>query len=233
MQAFNISWISKASAAQRAGRAGRSGPGHCYRLFSSSLFEHHFDDYTKPEILRMPMESVVLQMKNMHIDNITNFPFPTPPNQGNLRKAEQLLTHLGAIHGKSSGKEESGSITEIGKSMALFPLSPRFAKLLINGRQHNCLPYVIILVSAISVGDPFVHEEFLKDADNIPENAKIDSSSTCSAEIQEETIIRRRLFFNSREVRSSPFCINQLIAAYSRIALSVTALVILSKSCLS
>ena len=33
-----VKWVSKASANQRAGRAGRTGPGHCYRLFSSAVF---------------------------------------------------------------------------------------------------------------------------------------------------------------------------------------------------
>ena len=36
---YSIEWVSQASAKQRAGRAGRTGPGHCYRLFSSAVFE--------------------------------------------------------------------------------------------------------------------------------------------------------------------------------------------------
>jgi hypothetical protein len=79
IQAFQVSWISKASATQRAGRAGRTGPGHCYRLYSSAVFENYFDEFSKPEILRMPIDGVVLQMKSMHIDAVVNFPFPTPP----------------------------------------------------------------------------------------------------------------------------------------------------------
>ena len=42
--------------------------------------------------------------------------------------------------------------------MSLFPLSPRFAKILIIGNQQDCLPYVIAIVSALSVGDPFISE---------------------------------------------------------------------------
>lgn len=35
---YVIQWTSQASADQRAGWAGRTGPGHCYWLYSSSVF---------------------------------------------------------------------------------------------------------------------------------------------------------------------------------------------------
>lgn len=48
---FKVQWISKASADQRAGRAGRTGPGHCYRLFSSAVFDNEFEQFSPPEVL--------------------------------------------------------------------------------------------------------------------------------------------------------------------------------------
>lgn len=45
--------------------------------------------------------------------------------------------------------------------MSLFPLSPRFAKILIIGNQQECLSYIIAIVSALSVGDPFIGENEL------------------------------------------------------------------------
>ena len=51
VKSYNIMWISKASANQRAGRAGRTGPGHCYRLYSSSLFDRQMDAFAIPEVL--------------------------------------------------------------------------------------------------------------------------------------------------------------------------------------
>lgn len=56
VQSFNIQWASKASASQRAGRAGRTGPGHCYRLYSSAVYEADFEKFAEPELLRMPIE---------------------------------------------------------------------------------------------------------------------------------------------------------------------------------
>lgn len=56
VQSFEIGWISKSSALQRTGRAGRTGPGHCYRLYSSAVYERDFQEHTKPEILRTPID---------------------------------------------------------------------------------------------------------------------------------------------------------------------------------
>ena len=56
--------------------SGRTGPGHCYRLYSSAVYERDFQEHTEPEILRMPVEGVVLQLKAMDIQRVENFPFP-------------------------------------------------------------------------------------------------------------------------------------------------------------
>ncbi|GAA98791.1 uncharacterized protein L969DRAFT_532109 [Mixia osmundae IAM 14324] len=166
VQSFKIDWISKASAAQRAGRAGRTGPGHCYRLYSSAVFESFFTDHTAPEIARTPIEGVVLQMKAMNIDAVVNFPFPTPPERPMLAKAERMLIGLGALEQQQAGlgsKKLDAHVTELGRSMARYPLAPRFAKMLVIGQQEGCLPYVITAVAAMSVGDPFLHEQSLGD----------------------------------------------------------------------
>lgn len=47
--------------------------------------------------------------------------------------------------------------------MATFPIIPKFAKMLIIGQQHGCLPYVIAIVSALSVGDPVLRDSDLND----------------------------------------------------------------------
>jgi HrpA-like RNA helicase len=46
---------------------GRTGPGHCYRLFSSAVFNDQLKDFSEPEILTNPIESTVLNMKAMNI----------------------------------------------------------------------------------------------------------------------------------------------------------------------
>lgn len=67
---YEVRWISKASANQRAGRAGRTGPGHCYRLYSSAIYNNTFPQFSPPEISRVPIEGVVLLMKRMGINKV-------------------------------------------------------------------------------------------------------------------------------------------------------------------
>ncbi|KAI0662646.1 P-loop containing nucleoside triphosphate hydrolase protein [Cubamyces menziesii] len=207
IQAFQVSWISKASAAQRAGRAGRTGPGHCYRLYSSALFENYFDQFSQPEILRMPIEGVVLQMKSMHIDAVVNFPFPTPPDRESLQKAEKVLTHLGALAPAKGGSTLGGSITDIGRTMSLFPLSPRFSRMLVSGRQHGCLPYVITIVSALSVGDPFLREESLDldkdESDEEEEDEEMQHLTSEAVRAKEARRLRRKAFFQSQALHAA------------------------------
>ncbi len=61
---YQVMWTSKAQADQRAGRAGRQGSGHCYRLYSSAVFQL-FDDHARPDIRCRPVDDVVLQLKAM------------------------------------------------------------------------------------------------------------------------------------------------------------------------
>lgn len=42
-----------------------------------------------------------------------------------------------------------------------FPVAPRFGKILANGHEYNCMPYVIATVAALSVGEVFVPENQL------------------------------------------------------------------------
>ena len=54
-------WTSKASATQRAGRSGRTGPGVCWRLYSKEFFNDKMPARTSPEIMRTPLDELVLQ----------------------------------------------------------------------------------------------------------------------------------------------------------------------------
>ncbi|XP_031161875.1 probable ATP-dependent RNA helicase DHX37 isoform X1 [Sander lucioperca] len=162
VSSFRVTWTSQASANQRAGRAGRTEPGHCYRLYSSAVFGD-FSLFSEAEITRRPVEDLVLQMKDLNIDKVVNFPFPTSPSAEALVAAEQLLVSLGALKepprtGRVKEMEQarlSCPITPLGRAMASFPVAPRYAKMLALGRQQDCLPYVIAVVAAMTVREIF------------------------------------------------------------------------------
>jgi ATP-dependent RNA helicase DHX37/DHR1 len=153
VQSFEVGWISKASANQRAGRAGRTGPGHCYRLYSSAVFERDFEEYAAPEISRTPLEGVVLQLKSMGAP-VVNFPFPTPPDRESLQRAENLLSYLGAL-------SLDGKVTKLGHELSLYPLNPRFARMLAMGVAQNLTAETIALVAALSVPELVIPENKL------------------------------------------------------------------------
>lgn len=202
VQTFQVSWISKASAAQRAGRAGRTGPGHCYRLYSSALFENHFESFSRPEILRMPIEGVVLQMKSMHVDTVINFPFPTAPERSTIRQAEAILTNLGALSVPAGTAVIAPQITDLGRTMSLFPLSPRFSRMLISGQQQGCLPYVVSIVSALCVGNPFLYDDEFQDEDEdgSSPDAGLAHLTSEAVKAKEARRSRRKAFFESQHV---------------------------------
>ncbi|XP_062037940.1 probable ATP-dependent RNA helicase DHX37 isoform X1 [Lepus europaeus] len=162
VSSFRVTWISQASADQRAGRAGRTEPGHCYRLYSSAVFGD-FEQFPPPEITRRPVEDLVLQMKALSIEKVINFPFPTPPSVEALAAAEELLIALGALQAPQKAERVkqlqssrlSCPITALGRTMATFPVAPRYAKMLALSRQHDCLPYTITIVAAMTVRELF------------------------------------------------------------------------------
>lgn len=57
-------WVTRAAAKQRRGRAGRTRPGVCYKLYTRRQ-EGTMDAFPIPEILRVPLESVLLTVKVM------------------------------------------------------------------------------------------------------------------------------------------------------------------------
>ncbi|KAJ0068081.1 hypothetical protein NL108_015563, partial [Boleophthalmus pectinirostris] len=178
VSSFKVTWTSQASANQRAGRAGRTEPGHCYRLYSSAVFGD-FSLFSEAEITRRPVEDLVLQMKDLNIDKVINFPFPTPPSTEALIAAEQLLISLGALQEppRSGSVKEmerarlSCPITPLGRAMASFPVAPRYAKMLALGKQQDCLPYVISVVAAMTVREIF--EDLDRPASSETESQKL------------------------------------------------------------
>ncbi|XP_066255814.1 probable ATP-dependent RNA helicase kurz [Euwallacea similis] len=138
-----VTWTSKASANQRAGRAGRTGPGHCYRLYSSAVFNDEFLEFSSPEIQQKPVDDIYLQLKCMHVQKIMNFPFPTAPDMLQLATAEKRLELLGVL--------KNGQVTPLGRTVAKYPVLPRFGKMLALSHQFDLLPYTVCLVAALSV----------------------------------------------------------------------------------
>eukprot|EP00559_Dactyliosolen_fragilissimus_P005827 CAMPEP_0184858454 /NCGR_PEP_ID=MMETSP0580-20130426/3549_1 /TAXON_ID=1118495 /ORGANISM="Dactyliosolen fragilissimus" /LENGTH=1442 /DNA_ID=CAMNT_0027354605 /DNA_START=156 /DNA_END=4481 /DNA_ORIENTATION=+ len=161
---FDVMWTSKASADQRAGRAGRTGPGHCYRLYSSSVYDRYFDAFDPPEIITRPLEDVVLSMKAMKIRDIHNFPFPTTPNPTQVRSALKLLANIGCLelNIESNVLDDNytcdGVITELGRAVSHLPIGVRHGKILYVAARAGILDYAVVAVAVLSESSPFLND---------------------------------------------------------------------------
>ncbi|CAO2648348.1 Nn.00g076150.m01.CDS01 [Neocucurbitaria sp. VM-36] len=192
VQSFEVGWISKASANQRSGRAGRTGPGHCYRLYSSAVFERDFDEYAAPEISRTPLEGVVLQLKSMGAP-VVNFPFPTPPDRESLQRAENLLSYLGAL-------SSDGKVTKLGHELSLYPLNPRFARMVAMGVAQRLTAETIALVAALSVPELIIPENKLGLREP-PKNPDPEAVRTEQDNLEAEERSRLRKAYNAAQAK--------------------------------
>ncbi|MBT8049247.1 MAG: ATP-dependent RNA helicase HrpA [Xanthomonadales bacterium] len=146
IQRLPIEPISQASANQRAGRCGRLGPGTCVRLYSEEDFASR-PEFTEPEILRTSLASVILRMLTMGLGSVEDFPFVDRPAPRMINDAYQLLFELEAI-------DEDRCTTNLGKSLARWPLDVRLARMVEAGSAAGCLEDMMVLASALSIQDP-------------------------------------------------------------------------------
>ena len=72
--------ISASSAKQRAGRAGRTSEGYCFRLYSRED-KNKRPSNKLPEIKNMALDTLVLRLKSLKIQNVITFPYITPPDK--------------------------------------------------------------------------------------------------------------------------------------------------------
>ncbi|KFX81487.1 ATP-dependent helicase, partial [Ralstonia solanacearum] len=146
VEQLQIEPVSQAAANQRAGRCGRVADGVCIRLYEEADFIAR-PRFTDPEILRSSLAAVILRMKALRLTDVEQFPFIEPPLGRAIADGYQLLQELGAV-------DDENALTPLGKQVARLPLDPRVARMILAGRDHQCLREMLIIASALSVQDP-------------------------------------------------------------------------------
>jgi ATP-dependent helicase HrpA len=145
-QRLPIEPVSRASAEQRKGRCGRMGEGICIRLYSEENFAARAD-YTDPEILRTNLASLILQMAALGLGAPEDFPFVDPPDTRLLNDGYRLLQELSAVDGDRR-------ITRLGRQMAMLPVDPRLARIMLEAGRQRCLAEALVIASFLSIQDP-------------------------------------------------------------------------------
>ncbi|KAK1815705.1 hypothetical protein LTR12_009892 [Friedmanniomyces endolithicus] len=134
--------ISRASANQRAGRAGRTAPGKCFRLYTKWAYYNDLPESTIPEIQRTNLNSVVLLLKSLGINDLINFDFMDPPSPDMLIRSLEQLYALGALNDK-------GELTKVGRQMAEFPTDPMLAKAVLAADKEGCVEEVLSIIAML------------------------------------------------------------------------------------
>jgi ATP-dependent helicase HrpB len=114
--------VSRAQATQRSGRAGRVAAGTCYRLWTRGE-DGALPAFAPAEIEVADLAGLALELANWGAP-LQDVALLTPPNPGAFAEARALLRQLGAL-------DDKGRITSHGRALALVPLHPRLAHMLV------------------------------------------------------------------------------------------------------
>lgn len=154
VETLNTTPIAKAQALQRSGRAGRESEGGCFRLYTEETFLQLIDSPIA-EIKRADLCSVCLQLLALGVKNPLKFHFLEQPPSDLMIASLETIYELG-------GMNDNGELSEDGKIMATFPLSPKMTKVLILASRKGCGMQAIILMSMMSCENLFVSPKDLR-----------------------------------------------------------------------
>lgn len=142
-------WVSRASAKQRRGRAGRVRPGIAYHLFSTHTHDSDLQEYQLPEMLRVGIEDLVLQILVLDLGEPTSFLKKAldPPTNLALSNSLKMLEQLGAVdcqwrqknitfaeskpnheENEETSLDVNSELTALGFHLATLPVDPRVGK---------------------------------------------------------------------------------------------------------
>ncbi|KAI3433652.1 hypothetical protein D9Q98_003461 [Chlorella vulgaris] len=143
-------WVSAASAKQRRGRAGRVRPGICYGLYTRGRYESRMRRYQAPEMVRVPLEELVLQIHLLRLGKAGTFLAKVlqPPPDKSVAGAIRALQEVGAL----TAAEE---LTPLGLHLAALPVDARIGKLLLLSASLGCLAPALTIAACLSYKSPF------------------------------------------------------------------------------
>ena len=187
LQATNLitKFASKDSLRQRNGRAGRVSNGRCFRLITINTYNKQ-PQHSVPEILRVPLESIVLQVKSMLMNIVdtatTNISTTSKSNNNHVIMRSPLYHDIIASmdtmnvlklcidipsHTSIHTAEQlliqiqaldavTGRLTSLGQHLSVIPCEPRVGKLLIYGALFGCVFPTSCIAAYMMLRSPFI-----------------------------------------------------------------------------
>eukprot|EP00040_Diaphanoeca_grandis_P035668 m.224896 g.224896 ORF g.224896 m.224896 type:complete len:1381 (-) comp33447_c3_seq1:838-4980(-) len=139
--------ISQASATQRVGRTGRLRPGTAYRMYPKGLFDL-MQPHETGEILRMPLDHVVLQLKAMLsgpvVETLNNI--IEPPDVDSIDFAFESLAKMNMI----DAPDDEAPLTDTGMLAVKLPVDLRVSYFLSLSIKMGIVREAIIMAAILS-----------------------------------------------------------------------------------
>ncbi|XP_028140776.1 putative ATP-dependent RNA helicase DHX57 isoform X1 [Diabrotica virgifera virgifera] len=154
MESLETTWVTRANALQRKGRAGRVMSGVCIHLYTSHRFRHNILPQPIPEINRIPLEQLILNIKvlqnfeNRDVVQVLGS-FIEPPTLENIVTAVKRLENVGAL-------DKHENLTPLGHHLATLPVDVRIGKLILYGAIFGCVDAALTMAACLSSKSPFV-----------------------------------------------------------------------------
>lgn len=141
--------ICKDSARQRLGRVGRTRKGKCFRIISSKDYDL-LDDHITPEIHRVPIHEIVMELISSGLD-------PKKILRGvgasKIQESIDLLTELEAIKRPIGSNDfKDSTVTELGHFIPTVPMGVRNGAFLYHWLNQGRPMYAGVVIASIIEG---------------------------------------------------------------------------------
>uniref|UniRef100_UPI00358DE818 ATP-dependent RNA helicase DHX30 n=1 Tax=Myxine glutinosa TaxID=7769 RepID=UPI00358DE818 len=149
VSSLDTEWVSRANVIQRRGRAGRCRPGFAYHLFSQNRLEA-LAEFEIPEILRTPLENLVLQAK-VHVPHMRAGEFLSQAlDRPSRRAVQEAVTNLQDLELFNDNE----NLTALGRHVSHVAAGPHLAKAVVLAASLHCLQPLLAIVACLT-NDPF------------------------------------------------------------------------------